>query len=72
MNITVLAKPNSRKESIEVLVDGTYAIKINAAPEDGKANIRIIELLSEYLKIPKSKIELMRGHKSKKKIFSIS
>lgn len=71
MKVTVIAKPNSRKESIEVLPDGTFAIKVNAVPEDGKANQRIIEMLSEHFKIPKSRIDIVSGHKGKKKIFNI-
>lgn len=71
MKVTVLAKPNSRKESVEALPDGSLAIKVNTVPEDGKANKRIIELLSEYFKIPKSRIEIISGHKGKKKIFSV-
>ncbi len=71
MKVTVIAKPNSRKESIEVLPDGSFAIKVNAVPEDGKANLRIIEMLSEHFKIPKSRIDIVSGHKGKKKIFSI-
>lgn len=71
MKVTVLAKPNSRKESIEVLPDGSFAIKVNAVPEDGKANQRIIEMLSEHFKIPKSRIDILSGHKGKKKIFKI-
>ena len=71
MKVTVIAKPNSRKESIVVLPDGSFAIKVNAVPEDGKANLRIIEMLSEHFKIPKSRIDIVSGHKGKKKIFSI-
>ncbi len=71
MKVTVIAKPNSRKESIEVLPDGSIAIKVNAVPEDGKANQRIIEMLSKHFKIPKSRIDIVSGHKGKKKIFSI-
>lgn len=71
MKVTVLAKPNSRKESIEVLPDGSLAIKVNAVPEDGEANLRIIEMLSEHFKIPKSRIDILSGHKGKKKIFNI-
>ena len=71
MKVTVFAKPNSRKESIAVMPDGSFAIKVNAVPEDGKANQRIIELLSEHFNVPKSRIDIVSGHKGKKKIFSV-
>ena len=71
MKVTVSAKPHSKKESLVVNEDGSLTIKVNAVPEDGKANRRIIELLSEYYGVPRSKIELKSGLTSKKKIFEI-
>jgi uncharacterized protein len=58
---------------VEVLEENkSFRIKVNAPPEDGKANKKVIELLSDFLKVPKSKIELVSGFKSKKKIFKVS
>ena len=72
MKITVAVKPNSRKESVEVLEDGTYLVRVNAPPTEGQANERVIELLSKFLKTPKSSIELVSGHRGKRKVFQIS
>jgi len=38
-----------------------YKVKVTAVPEKGKANLQVIKLLSEYFKISKSKIEIIRG-----------
>ena len=72
MKIVVAVKPNSRIESVEIMADGSLLIRVNAAPVDGRANDRVIELLSEYFKKPKSSFSLLRGHKGKKKIFEVS
>jgi hypothetical protein len=72
MKITVAVKPNSKKESVEILPDGSYLVRVNTPPVDGKANERVIKLLSKALKKPKSTIELVSGHRSKRKIFEIS
>lgn len=72
MKVTVIVKPNSRKESIEPLPDKSLQVRVNAPPIEGKANTRIIELLSEYFKKPKSCFQLVSGHRGKKKIFEIS
>jgi len=71
MKITVVVKPNSKKELVELMPDGTYTVRVNVPPVDGKANQRVIELLSEHFRQPKSLITLLNGPKSKKKIFSI-
>jgi uncharacterized protein len=71
MKISVSVKPNSRTEKVELISEGHYLVKVNAPPVDGKANERLIELLSDYFKVPKSRIELASGGKSKNKIFQI-
>lgn len=52
MKVTVLVKPNSKKESVTRNDDGSLTVRVNAPPVDGKANERVIELLSEYLVSP--------------------
>ena len=71
MKISVQVKPNSKKESVE-LTDGVYIVRVNAPPVEGAANERVIELLAEHLDRPKSSIQLVSGHRSKRKIFLLS
>ena len=71
MKISVQVKPNSKKEIVEKLEDGSYLVRVNAPPVDGKANEKVIELLAKFFKIRKSAIELISGHRGKKKIFQI-
>lgn len=72
MKINVAVKPNSKRESVDILADGTYVVKVNAPPVDGKANERVIELLADYFLKPKSAIKLLSGARGKKKVFKIS
>lgn len=71
MKISVLAKTTSSVESVEQLEDGSYVVRVRVPPVDGKANERIRELLAKHLKRPKSSIEIVLGHKGKKKIFEL-
>jgi uncharacterized protein (TIGR00251 family) len=71
MKITVEVKPRAKKEGVEKLGENHFSVRVNVPPLDGKANDRVVELLSEYLKIPKSKIRLSGGHKSKRKTFDV-
>jgi uncharacterized protein (TIGR00251 family) len=72
MKISVEVKLKSKTEEVTQLESGSYLIKTNVPPVDGKANERIIELLSKFLKLPKSSFEMVSGHRGKKKIFKIS
>ncbi len=72
MKISVHVKPNSKKESVEKLSDGSYSVRFNTPPVEGRANQRLIELLSEYFKKPKSHFEIISGLKSKKKTVCVN
>lgn len=71
MRLVVQVKPNSKNELVEKQGDGSYLVRVNVPPTEGRANDRVVELLSKELKVPKSKIALISGHKSKRKIFEI-
>jgi uncharacterized protein YggU (UPF0235/DUF167 family) len=46
-------------------------VKVTAVPEKGKANTKVIELISEYFKVPKSKINILSGITYKEKLIEI-
>lgn len=71
LKISVLAKTNSRVEGVEQVDATTFIVRVRVPPEDGKANDRICELLAEYFSRPKSRVEIVSGHKSKKKIVEV-
>ncbi len=72
MKINVLVKPNSKQESVVKNDDGSYTVRANCPPIEGRANVRVQELLADYFDIPKSKISIVSGLKGKKKIFEIA
>ena len=43
------------------------AVRVAAAPHDGKANVAVIGVLARSLGIPKSAITVVRGHSSRLK-----
>lgn len=64
MKWQVKVKPNSRKDSIEKLPDGSFKVCIKAPPLDGKANEYLIRFLSLELDIPKDCLKITSGHHS--------
>ncbi len=71
MKIKVKVKPNAKKNEVKKIEEGFYEVRVTVVPEKGKANKKVIELLSKELKVPKSRIKLVRGETSKEKIFEI-
>ena len=71
MKIEVHVKPNSRHESVQKQPDGSYKVSLNAPPTEGRANERLIEVLAAYFRLPKSRISLLRGTSSRKKLAEV-
>lgn len=71
MKIRVKVKPNARENSIKQLEVDNFEIKVSVPPEKGKANEKVIELISKHLNIPKSKIGIFSGSNSRQKILEI-
>ncbi|MBI4438268.1 DUF167 domain-containing protein [Candidatus Uhrbacteria bacterium] len=67
MILTVHVKPSARKNAVAWLDEDTLKVSVTAAPEGGKANRAVIELLAEELSLPKSQIEIVRGLTAKMK-----
>ncbi len=61
MKLRIKVKPNSKTDEIICEADGSWKIKINAPPVEGKANKYLVEYLSEVLQLSKSKITLLKG-----------
>ncbi|MFC1622636.1 DUF167 domain-containing protein [Patescibacteria group bacterium] len=62
------------KSSINKIIEesfGDFKIKIITVPEKGKANDKVIKLLAKYFKVSKTKISIIRGLTTSKKIIKI-
>jgi hypothetical protein len=66
IRIKVLPK-SSKTELAGILPDGTWKIKVAAAPEKGKANRALVEFLAEHLGVAKSRIRIVSGETSQLK-----
>jgi uncharacterized protein (TIGR00251 family) len=66
--INVKAIPKSSKdEVVGVLDDGTLKVKVTAAPEKGRANAAICELLAAEFGVTRGNVEVLRGETSSRK-----
>jgi len=69
--ITTKVIPRSSQNTVQELPDGTYKIKLTAAPVDGEANKKLIELLSKHFDVAKSCVTITKGTTSKVKTIEI-
>ncbi len=68
--ISFKISPNASKNEI-IKTDDGVKIKITAQPIDNKANKALVEFLAKQFKIPKTSIEIVKGHTSKEKTLLI-
>jgi uncharacterized protein len=71
MKISIRVKTNSRKNEVVETGPGAYAVSVAVPPVEGKANKKIIELLSEYFHKPKRCFTIIRGEKGKDKVIEV-
>jgi hypothetical protein len=69
--VPVRAHAGARRNAILGERQGALRVAVSAAPEKGKANRSIAELLSDKFGVPKSAIEIIAGDTSPQKRFLI-
>lgn len=69
--VPVRAQPGARKTGITGERNGTLKLAVNAPADAGRANAALVDLLCEQLGLRRSQIELMKGDKSRDKLFLI-
>jgi uncharacterized protein (TIGR00251 family) len=68
--LTVRVTPNARSNKV-IVENGTIRIGVTVPPADGAANAAVIKLLSKALGVPKSRLTLIKGHKSRDKVIQV-
>ena len=71
MRVWVVIKPGARMNQVEKLSDGSLRISVTARAAAGEANEALRHLLADHFNIPVSRIVIIRGKKSRRKLLSI-
>lgn len=69
--LSVRAQPGARRNEVRGLQDGALKVCVTQAPEKGKANKAIIEVLAKWLGVRKSQIVLLSGETASQKKFLV-
>ncbi|HRR95094.1 MAG TPA: DUF167 domain-containing protein [Candidatus Paceibacterota bacterium] len=72
MTIFVKVKPNASFNKIIPINKNQLEVFITAPAKNGKANEALIKILAEYFAVAPSSISLIKGLKSRNKIFEIN
>jgi uncharacterized protein len=65
--LSVKVQPRSKAPGVEKLPDGSFRVRVQAAPDRGRANREVLERLAGFLGIPRSRLSIVRGEGSPSK-----
>jgi len=68
IRVAIKVTPNAGSNEITGYKDEILQVKVAAAPEKGKANKALVDLLAEKLGVRKSSIAIIKGETSRKKV----
>lgn len=61
-------QPGAKKSEVVGEHGDRLKIKIKAPPQDGEANLCLIQFISELFRIPKARVHLLSGESSRQKL----
>ena len=71
MKVHVKVKPNSPQQKIVEFGGFRYLVYLKESPENNKANIELINLLSKHLGVPHNRIHIKFGATGEDKILEV-
>ena len=71
MTIQVKVLPKSGRDEIRGIINGILKVRVSAPPIEGRANERLIELISRTIGAPRSDITIIKGRTSRIKTMRI-
>lgn len=63
--------PGAARSSIVGPHGDAWKVRVASAPERGKANQAVLELLSDALQVPRARLALVTGHTARDKIVTV-
>lgn len=72
MIIHVKVKPKSGMRKVESFGDNRYLVYLKEPPENNRANIELLNVLSKFLGTPATRIKIKTGFTSNNKMLEIS
>ena len=66
-----MVKPGTSQEKVVVAEDGALIVYLRAKAHDGEANKALVKVLAEYFGVAKSRVEIIQGRNSRKKVIEV-
>jgi uncharacterized protein (TIGR00251 family) len=71
MLVRVYVTPNAREAKVIRVSEDHFEVRVDERAVGGRANKRLAEILAEHFKVPRSRIFIVRGTKSRNKLVQV-
>lgn len=72
MLIQVHVTTNSKEARVTKVGEASFDVRVDEKAVGGRANKRLLEILSEHFGVPRSRMSIVRGIKSRDKTVEVS
>jgi uncharacterized protein len=69
--IELYVQPKASKNELAGIHEGSLKVRLSAPPVEGEANKECLRFLAKLFAIPKSRMEILKGYKSRRKTLLI-
>ena len=69
--LTVKVRPGGSKDRVVGRIGDEWKLTLKAPPVEGRANRACIDLLARLLRVPRSRVRLVHGQTSRRKLIEI-
>jgi len=69
--ISIYVQPRASKTMVAGMHDGCVKIRLAAPPVDGAANAALVEFVADQLQIAKSRVRVVTGQTSRRKVVEV-
>ncbi len=71
MLIRAYVTPNAREPRVVRVSEDYFEVRIDERAEGGRANKRLLEILAQHFEVPKSRITILKGTKTRTKTIQV-
>jgi uncharacterized protein len=69
--LTIRLQPRAKRNAIVGERDGVLRVSVAAAPVDGQANAALCKLLAKRVGVPRTRVTVVRGERSRDKLVRV-
>jgi uncharacterized protein (TIGR00251 family) len=71
LRLRVRVAPRSRRAEVVGRIGDAWKLRVRAAPERGRANEEVVDVLAGALRVPPSDVRVVSGHTAREKVVEL-